>query len=102
MPQRVTARMVLVGRRARPGRMSGGLIQLDLPLEAAAGGSAAMRPAHRADPRTSLAEAAREWANRSTADQGLPMKVSDPLVLRKVAVLLGLEPTPPTTRATPA
>lgn len=30
-----------------------------------------------------------EWVRRTTAEQGVPEKVTDPATLRKVAVLLG-------------
>lgn len=31
----------------------------------------------------------REWTERSCAEQGVPVKVTDPTVLRKVAILMG-------------
>ena len=36
-----------------------------------------------------LRECAREWAERSCLDQGLPVKIRDPRTLRDVAQLLG-------------
>jgi hypothetical protein len=43
-----------------------------------------------------LRKEAKEWAEQSAIDQGLPPKVEDPVVLREVARLLGLdEPEPP-------
>jgi hypothetical protein len=35
---------------------------------------------------------ARRWAEKTALAQGLPVKVTDPVVLRDVAVLLGLKP----------
>lgn len=35
-------------------------------------------------------EEVEEWTRRSCEAQGVPVKVTDPVVLRKVAVLLGL------------
>jgi hypothetical protein len=37
-----------------------------------------------------LAELARAWVEASCADQGLPVKLTDPSVLARVATLLGL------------
>lgn len=31
----------------------------------------------------------REWTERTCAEQGVPVKVTDPVVLRSVAILLG-------------
>jgi hypothetical protein len=39
-----------------------------------------------------LRVAARRWAEETALAQGLPVKVTDPVVLRDVAVLLGLKP----------
>lgn len=36
-----------------------------------------------------LRERAARWAARSTAEQGLPLKIEDPVVLRKIAILFG-------------
>jgi hypothetical protein len=33
-----------------------------------------------------------EWTRRSCEAQGVPVKITDPVVLRKVAVLLGAKP----------
>jgi hypothetical protein len=36
-----------------------------------------------------LRKRAAEWVERTTAEQGLPPKIEDPVVLRKVAFLFG-------------
>ncbi len=41
-----------------------------------------------------LRRRAHEWAVATTTAQGLPPKVTDPVLLRQVALLLGDEPQP--------
>jgi hypothetical protein len=38
-----------------------------------------------------LRKQAREWAEQSAVEQGLPPRVEDPVVLRQVAQLMGLD-----------
>jgi hypothetical protein len=42
-----------------------------------------------------LRKRAHEWAEQSAIAQGLPPKVEDPLILRRIALLLGLEGAKP-------
>jgi hypothetical protein len=41
-----------------------------------------------------LRKLAREWAERTAVEQGLPPKVTDVATLRRVARILGLEKAP--------
>jgi hypothetical protein len=45
-------------------------------------------PAGRSGPDGELAARARAWVERTCLDQGVPVKLSDPLALAKVAELL--------------
>jgi hypothetical protein len=48
-----------------------------------------------ADSNEDLARRARKWAAETALAQGLPVKISDPLVLRRVAeILASNKPTP--------
>ena len=51
-----------------------------------AGDASNRRPASRS--REDWSERAKVWVERSCAEQGVPVKISDPLVLAKVADLL--------------
>jgi len=53
-----------------------------------AGAGRGSRPSRR--PAPDPADQARQWAEQTASSQGLPVRVSDPAVLRKVAVLLGV------------
>jgi hypothetical protein len=113
VPHRVTASVTVTGRAVPRTRT---LVQLLLPYELAepmamdgttasavrdAGNGVAQGSVRLGSP-PSLADQARAWVEESCARQGIPVKVRDPLVLQRVAVLLGSEPTTPPTPATRA
>lgn len=48
--------------------------------------------AKRLIPNPEFHEQVAEWVRRTTAEQGVPEKVTDPATIKKVAVLLGVRP----------